>query len=54
MGGAFARLFTEQISSVSVDLEGSEEPVPLMEALSLMQSPDREQRAAAASGVTVE
>jgi oligoendopeptidase F len=49
---AFARLFTEQISSLSVDLEGSEEPVPLMEALSLMQSPDREQRAAAAAGVT--
>ncbi|MEJ7715948.1 MAG: hypothetical protein WKF40_09735 [Thermoleophilaceae bacterium] len=49
---AFARLFTELTSAISVDLPGSEEPVPLMEALSLMQSPDREQRAAAGQGVT--
>ncbi|MGI8749836.1 MAG: M3 family metallopeptidase, partial [Thermoleophilaceae bacterium] len=49
---AFGRLFTELTSAISVDLPGSEEPVPLMEALSLMQSPDREQRAAAGQAVT--
>jgi oligoendopeptidase F len=49
---AFGRLFTELTSAISVDLPGRDEAVPLMEALSLMQSPDREQRAAAAEGVT--
>jgi len=49
---AFARLFTEQTSAVTVDLPGAEEPVPLMEALSLLQAPDRERRAQAAERVT--
>ena len=49
---AFGRLFTELTSAMTVELPSSEEPVPLMEALSLMQSPDREQRKAAATGVT--
>ncbi|MEJ7715668.1 MAG: M3 family oligoendopeptidase [Thermoleophilaceae bacterium] len=49
---AFGRLFTELTSAISVELPDSDEPVPLMEALSLMQSPDRSQRAAAGEGVT--
>ena len=49
---AFGRLFTEQISSVMVDLPDSDEPVPLMEALSRLQDPDRELRAEAAEAVT--
>ena len=49
---AFGRLFTEQISSVMVELPDSEEPVPLMEALSRLQDPDRERRAEAADAVT--
>ncbi len=51
-GSAFARLFTELTSSVEVELAGRDEPAPLMEALSLLQSPDRDQRRAAAEGVT--
>ena len=49
---AFGRLFTEQISSVTVELPDSDEPVPLMEALSRLQDPDRERRAEAADAVT--
>ena len=49
---AFGRLFTELTSAMEVDLPGSDEPVPLMEALSLLQSPDRAQREAAAGAVT--
>ena len=41
---AFARLFTEQTSAVTVDLPDADEPVPLMEALSRLQDPDRERR----------
>ena len=48
---AFGRLFTEQISSVMVELPDSDEPVPLMEALSRLQDPDRERRAEAADAV---
>ena len=51
-GSAFARLFTELTSAMEVDLPGRDEPVPLMEALSLLQSPDRDQRRTAAEGVT--
>ena len=51
-GSAFARLFTELTSAVEVDLPGRDEPAPLMEALSLLQSPDRDQRRTAAEGVT--
>ncbi len=49
---AFKRLFTEQVASLTVDLPNSDEPVQLMEALSLFQGPDRELRKAAADGVT--
>ena len=49
---AFGRLFTEQISSVTVELPDAEDPMPLMEALSRLQDPDRERRAEAAAGVT--
>ncbi len=49
---AFGRLFTELTSSITVDLPGADEPTQLMEALSLLQSPDRSQRAAAGAGVT--
>src|SRR4051812_19362734 len=49
---AFRRLFTEQTSSVRVDLPGADEPVPFMEALALLQGPSREQRAEAADAVT--
>ncbi len=49
---AFGRLFTEQISSVMVELPDTDEPVPLMEALSRFQDPDRERRAEAAEAVT--
>jgi oligoendopeptidase F len=49
---AFRRLFTEQISAVTVELVDLDAPVPLMEALSRLESPDRDRRAAAASAVT--
>jgi oligoendopeptidase F len=49
---AFKRLFTEQVAGLTVDLPGSDEPVQLMEALSVLQGPDRELRKAAAEGVT--
>jgi oligoendopeptidase F len=49
---AFRRLFTEQTSSVRVDLPGEDEPVPFMEALALLQDPSREKRAEAAAAVT--
>ena len=49
---AFGRLFTEQISSVMVELPDADGPLPLMEALSRLQDPDRERRAEAAAGVT--
>jgi oligoendopeptidase F len=49
---AFARLFTEQVSALSVELPDAEAPVPLMEALSRLEGPDRQRRAAAAAGVT--
>jgi oligoendopeptidase F len=49
---AFKRLFTEQVASLTVELPSSDEPVQLMEALSLFQGPDRELRKAAADGVT--
>ncbi|MDQ2675587.1 MAG: M3 family metallopeptidase, partial [Actinomycetota bacterium] len=49
---AFGRLFTEQISSVMVDLPDAEAPMPLMEALSRLQDPDRDRRKEAAHAVT--
>ena len=49
---AFARLFTEQTSAITVDLPDAEEPLQLMEALSVLQGPDRDARRQAAEGVT--
>ena len=49
---AFRRLFTEQISSVEVQLPDSDEPTSLEEALSRLQSPDRAVREAAAKATT--
>jgi oligoendopeptidase F len=48
---AFARLFGDQISALRVELPGRDEPVELDLALSELQSPDRDARAAAADGV---
>ncbi len=50
--GAFARLFTEQTSAITVELADAGEPLQLMEALSRLQDPDRDRRAAAAAAVT--
>jgi oligoendopeptidase F len=49
---AFRRLFTEQISSVEVELPDREEPISLEEALSRLQDPDRDVREAAAEATT--
>jgi oligoendopeptidase F len=48
---AFQRLFTEQVSSVEVEL-GEEAPIPLEEALSRLQDPDRRVRETAARATT--
>jgi oligoendopeptidase F len=50
--GAFARLFTEQTSAITVSLPDSDEPLQLMEALSRLLDPDREVRAEAADAVS--
>ena len=49
---AFKRLFTEQTSSLLVDLPGSPEPASLEEALSRLQDSDRGRRQEAAGAVT--
>jgi oligoendopeptidase F len=49
---AFGRLFTEQISAVAVGLDDEPEPVPLMQALSRLESSDRDRRAEAGAAVT--
>ncbi len=49
---AFTRLFTEQISSIEVQLPDVEGPAQLELALSRLQDPDRERRAQAARGIT--
>jgi oligoendopeptidase F len=49
---AFGRLFTELLSSVTVDLPDTDGPTPLMEALSRLEHPERERRAEAAQAVT--
>jgi len=51
-GSAFRRLFTELTSALTVELPDAELSVPLMEALSRLQDPDRSRRAEAATGVT--
>jgi len=47
---AWSRLFSELTSTIAVDLDGTS--VSLEEALSRLSSPDRDQRRAAAEGVT--
>jgi oligoendopeptidase F len=49
---AFRRLFTEQVSSVEVDLPDRDGPASLEEALSRLQHPDRELREQAARAAT--
>lgn len=49
---AWTRLFEEQASAIRVELPGSDEPVALDQALSLLHSPDREVRRGAAAAVT--
>jgi oligoendopeptidase F len=49
---AFRRLFTEQVSAVTVDLPDESSPVTLEEALSRLHDPDRRRRAEAAEAVT--
>jgi oligoendopeptidase F len=48
--GAWSRLFSELTSAIHVDVGGTE--MALEQGLSLLASPDREQRAAAAAAVT--
>jgi oligoendopeptidase F len=49
---AFRRLYTEQISSIDVDLPDLDEPASLEVALSRLQHPDRELREQAARATT--
>jgi oligoendopeptidase F len=49
---AFSRLFTEQISAVTVTVPDSDEPLQLMEAMARLQDADRERRREAAEAVT--
>jgi oligoendopeptidase F len=49
---AWSRLFEEQASAITVDLDGESEPVSLEVALSRLFAPDREVRRHAAEGVT--
>ncbi len=49
---SFARLFTELMSAITVEVPNAEEPVELMVALANLQSPDRELRAGTARSVT--
>jgi oligoendopeptidase F len=49
---AWARLFSELMSAVEVDLPGADEPVQLEVAMSRLMHPDRETRRQAAEAVT--
>jgi oligoendopeptidase F len=49
---AWSRLFSEQVSALTVDLPGQDAPVALDVALSRLQSPDPDIRRTAAEGVT--
>ena len=49
---AWGRLFEEQLSSIRVDLPGTDEPVGIEVALSKLSSTDREERASAARAFT--
>src|SRR5215207_8153572 len=52
-GSAWGRLFSEQISAVTVELPGEDEPVTLDSALARLMSGDREVRRTTAEQVTV-
>jgi oligoendopeptidase F len=49
---AWSRLFSEQVSALTVDLPGEDEPVTLDSALARLMSADRDVRRAAAESVT--
>ena len=49
---AWGRLFSEQVSAITVDLPGEDEPVTLDGALARLMSPDRDERRTAAEAVT--
>ena len=49
---AWSRLFQDLVTTVSVDLDGSDQPVTLEAALSRLSSPDREVRRTTAEAVT--
>ena len=49
---AFARLFTEQVSAIHVDVPGADDPLSLEEALSRLLDPDRDARAESAAAVS--
>ncbi|MDX6691460.1 MAG: oligoendopeptidase [Solirubrobacteraceae bacterium] len=49
---AWSRLFSEQVSAITVDVPGEEEPVALDSALARLMSPDRDVRKATAESVT--
>jgi len=49
---AWSRLFSEQVSALTVDLPGEDEPVTLDDALARLMSPDREVRRTTAESVT--
>ncbi|HEY0343145.1 MAG TPA: M3 family oligoendopeptidase [Solirubrobacteraceae bacterium] len=49
---AWSRLFSEQVSAITVPLPGEEEPVTLDSALARLMSPDREVRRTTAENVT--
>ena len=49
---AWGRLFSEQVSALTVSLPGEDEPVTLDSALARLMSPDREVRRVAAESVT--
>jgi oligoendopeptidase F len=51
-GSAWGRLFSEQVSALTVDLPGEEEPVTLDAALARLMSGDRDVRRSAAEAVT--
>jgi len=50
--GAWSRLFSEQVSALTVELPGEAQALTLDGALARLMSPDREVRRAAAEGVT--
>lgn len=50
--GAWARLFSEQVSALTVDLPGADAPVTLDAALARLMSPDRDERRGTAEAVT--